>query len=358
MDTSAYRGCLLGLAVGDAMGFTVDGKAWEEICADYGPNGLLGYDLVNGCADVTSYTQLAAFVGNGLLLSISRGKGDLLRYVTLSLREWARNQHFHRDPEQSYCWVAKPQALRLHMNRDARMLDALRFDNLGTPDAPKNHNEGPGALTPAVAVGLFFDPKRMEPARIGTLAAQIAALTHGDPETILSCVVLAYSIAGILRERSMPIREHILRAAEVMDHQFRERFPLPASQLAARIKLALALAENSELPPRNAMEQLQCTTASQCLAGAVYAAVSCHDDFDSAMICAVNHSGFSAATGAVTGALLGAHMGEQALPDFYLDGLTCVSELEILADDLAQGNPATGLFDDDWDQKYVQGMPL
>ena len=51
---SLYRGCLLGLAVGDAMGYTVDNKSWQEIREDYGPNGLLGYDLVNGYADVTS----------------------------------------------------------------------------------------------------------------------------------------------------------------------------------------------------------------------------------------------------------------------------------------------------------------
>ena len=46
----ACRGCLLGLAVGDAMGHTVDGKDWQEIQEDYGPKGLLGYDLANGQA--------------------------------------------------------------------------------------------------------------------------------------------------------------------------------------------------------------------------------------------------------------------------------------------------------------------
>ena len=50
---SAHRGCLLGLAVGDAMGYAVDSKTWAEIQEDYGPNGLLGYDLVNGYADIT-----------------------------------------------------------------------------------------------------------------------------------------------------------------------------------------------------------------------------------------------------------------------------------------------------------------
>ena len=47
------RGALLGLAVGDAMGYTVDSLSIQEIRQSYGPNGLLGYDLVNGYADVT-----------------------------------------------------------------------------------------------------------------------------------------------------------------------------------------------------------------------------------------------------------------------------------------------------------------
>ena len=68
-----FRGMLLGLAVGDAMGYTIDGSSWKEIQQSYGPNGLLGYDLVNGYADVTSYTQLAAFTCNGLLLGLTRG---------------------------------------------------------------------------------------------------------------------------------------------------------------------------------------------------------------------------------------------------------------------------------------------
>ena len=46
VSQSSYRGCLLGLAVGDAMGYTVDSRSWQEIQEDYGPNGLLGYDLL------------------------------------------------------------------------------------------------------------------------------------------------------------------------------------------------------------------------------------------------------------------------------------------------------------------------
>ena len=62
MKQSYYRGCLLGLAVGDAMGYTVDGQSWQEIVTNYGPNGLLGYDLVNGYADSALYSFVAFFI--------------------------------------------------------------------------------------------------------------------------------------------------------------------------------------------------------------------------------------------------------------------------------------------------------
>ena len=69
-----YRGCLLGMAVGDAMGYTVASRSLQEIREDYGPNGLLGYDLMNGYAEIASYTQLPAFTCTGLLLGLTRGQ--------------------------------------------------------------------------------------------------------------------------------------------------------------------------------------------------------------------------------------------------------------------------------------------
>ena len=136
VSQSSYRGCLLGLAVGDAMGYTVDNRSWQEIQEDYGPNGLLGYDLVNGYADVTSYTQLAAFTCNGLLLGLTRGQmtGKMLplfRYVGLSSREWAASQKPWGRPSTTFCWLLQvPEMCRRHC-MDTRMLDALSRDTLG-----------------------------------------------------------------------------------------------------------------------------------------------------------------------------------------------------------------------------------
>ena len=71
-----------------------------------------------------------------------------------------------------------------------------------------------------------------------------------------------------------------------------------------------------------------------------------------------NHSGKSAAVAAITGAVLGTLLTDEDLPAFYLESLEAAAVLEELAEDFAQGSPTRGLFDDDWDHKYTQGLPL
>ena len=352
-----YRGCLLGMAVGDAMGYAIDGKTWAEIQDAYGPNGLLGYDLQESeFAQITSYTQFAAFLCNGLLLSVSRGKVDYLRYAKLSLKEWLRSQHFYRDPETSLCWLAKLPQFRRKQCRDARMLDDLRLEMYGSTDSPRNNNNAPGAITSAVSVGLFYNPRRLSPEQVGTVSGELVALTHGNPEAFLSGVVLAYAITGILQEPDVPLADQFQQAIRVMDGQFRSRF-FQAEELAMQLRRAIALAKSGTVDIQEGMEQLGCMDAPQCLAGAMYACLLYPNDFDSAIITAVNHSGMSAAVGAVTGAILGAKLGEDALPDFYLESLDCADALRCLAEDMVSGAPALDIFDDSWDHKYVQGMP-
>ena len=332
-------------------------STWSEIQANYGPNGLLGYDLQESeYAQITSYTQFAAFLCNGLLLSVSRGKVDYLRYAKLALKEWTRSQHFYRDPEPGLCWLAKlPQFRRKHC-RDARMLDNLRLESFGSMQSPKNSNAAPGALPAAVAVGMFYNPKRLAPEQVGTLSGELVALTHGNPEAFLSGVVLAYAITGILQEPNVPLADQFQQAIAVMDGQFRGQF-CQAEDLAQQLRRAIALAKSGTVDIQEGMEQLGCMDAPQCLAGALYACLLYPNDFDSAIITAVNHSGMSAAVGAIAGAILGAKLGEDALPDFYLESLDCGEALCCLAEDMLSGAPALSVFDDTWDHKYVQGMP-
>ena len=355
---SAWRGCLLGLAVGDAMGYTVDKKNWEEICEDYGPNGLLGYDLVNGYADATSYTQLAAFVANGLLVAATRSQPESYpKYLAVAQREWLKSQQYRGGEDKTACWMAQVPQMRRRHCMDTRMLDVLGRETLGTPEKPSNYDDGPAAITTAVGVGVFFDPSRMDPRQIGSLAAAAMAMTHGAPEAILSAAVLAYSIAGILHAPELSLAEQFIQAAEAVQQQFGKEFSQTAA-VVARVKAAMDLTTDTQITPREAMEQLRCRTCLDCLAAGIYASCTCAHDFDAGMILSVNHSGRSAAVGAITGAILGARLGAEALPDFYLESLEAAPILDQLAQDLALGRQTTRIFDDSWDQKYVHGLPV
>ena len=354
------RGVLLGLAVGDAMGHTIDNKTLQDICEDYGPNGLLGYDLVNGYADVTSYTQVAAFSANALLIGLThyklRGKqtAPFARYIGVALREWARSQHYSA-PERNHCWLSSVPELKRRFCMDARMLDALNKDTLGTPESPKLFSSHPSSLTAVVPIALLWEDLGLSQAEMDRLGAETVALTHGDPETFLTGAVLTHLLCGLLRDHSVSASDLLKETMDAISSQFGRDY-LQLSHIWELLQLSLTLAASGHISAMNAMEQLGCRTAAEVLAGAFYAVATCGGDFDAAMITAVNHSGRSAAVGAVTGAILGAILGDDALPDFYLDSLEPTAALTELADDLTVGCPMImggSLFDDDWDRKYL-----
>ena len=119
-----------------------------------------------------------------------------------------------------------------------------------------------------------------------------------------------------------------------------------------------SMEKDASLATWDVMEKLHCESAAQVLAGAVYACLAGAEEFDTSLIIAVNHSGRSAAVGAVAGALLGLRQGEAALPEFYTECLEPAELLRELADDLWGGCPmelGNRLFDADWDHKYVHG---
>ena len=354
-----YRGCLLGLAIGDALGYPVDGKNWDEIHRDYGPNGLLGYDLQqHDYAEITSYTQLAVFAANGLLVGMTRGKPEQYpRYMAAALREWVACQQYRAIKSRTLCWIARLPSLRRRVCMDTRMLDTQSRDPLGTPEHPTNSFSSPCTLTAAAAVGIFFAPGRMTPSQVGRLGAETVAMAHGDPDAILSGALAAYALAGILQDPQLPLVSQFTQAAEAVQAQFSGLYPQSAAAVAAQIRKAISLVKHTELPAQDALALLECSTAAQCLSGAVYACLIHPGNFDAAVTAAVNHSGHSSAVGALTGAFLGAYLGESALPEFYLESLEDPDTLRTLAEDLQQGRFASRIFDDSWDHKYIQGLP-
>ena len=353
---SIFRSALLGLAVGDAMGNTVDRRTLEQIREDYGPYGLLGYDLVNGYAEVTSYTQIAAFAGNGMLLGLTRGQQEKLPgYIGLALKEWSRSQQFS-EPARNYCWLSTVPELKRRRCMDTCILDALGH-SLGTLEEPRYRSKTPSSLTAVLPVALLAGELGLPQEKIDRLGAQTVALTHGDPEAFLSGAVLTHVLCLLLKQPGMSLDEVLKDTTDAIQLQFGLTYGQTV-YIWELLQCARMLSQTERREPMEAMEHLRCRTAAEVLAGVLYACGTCDGDFDTALITAVNHSGRSAAVGAITGAIMAIRMGETALPEFYLECLEPAALLTELADDLARGCPAdvmSRLFDDDWDRKYLHG---
>ena len=73
-DVTHFRGCLLGGAVGDALGAPVEFMSLEEIRSRFGPRGVTG--LEEGAwpaGSITDDTQMTLFTAEGVLRAQVRG---------------------------------------------------------------------------------------------------------------------------------------------------------------------------------------------------------------------------------------------------------------------------------------------
>ena len=240
---------------------------------------------------------------------------------------------------------------------DTRMLDTLSRDRWSTPEEPANNYNTPGGITAAIGVGLFCDPRLMDQTEIDRLGMEAVALTQGGPQAFLTGAILTHIMTNLLRHPDAPFKKVVGQAMRALREQFGHEYS-QTYEILNLLRHAVALSEAAHLNTQEVMEKFRCETAPQVLAGAVYACLACRGDFDRAMIVAVNHSGRSAAVGAVAGAMLGTRLGEEALPEFYLECLESADTLRELADDLYHGCPmeqGNKLYDADWDYKYLQG---
>ena len=72
-DLDRFRGCLIGGAAGDALGYAVEFLREGQIFRRYGERGITGYELTGGIAQISDDTQMTPLTANGLLLGMTRG---------------------------------------------------------------------------------------------------------------------------------------------------------------------------------------------------------------------------------------------------------------------------------------------
>lgn len=331
---ASYTGCLLGLAAGDALGYS---------------GGVLR--LENGYLPTTAYTQLAAYCCNGLLLGLTRGQlsGTMappVRYIHMALQEWASVQAW-RAPSRGplRCWVSRSRRLDYRRCTEPGMLDVLLNDAMATMEEPAGSLGGPGALMAAAAVGLFFDPGRLPRREIQRLGAEAAALSHGAASAFLSGAAMAHMVSRMAWDGEQDLRRLSRQTAAMLKKRFGREYS-QAVDVAALLRMAAVGSEDT-------LARLEGVGAERALAAAVYCCLY-EPDPEKALTLAASHShGAAAAAGAILGARTG-----NALSGELAQLLECTQVLEELAEDMFRGCPmmqGSRVFDIEWDEKYAGG---
>lgn len=364
-DLDKFRGCLIGGAAGDALGYAVEFLPESLIFAKYGKPGITEYALREGLARISDDTQMTMFTANGLLFGTTRGHtrgimGPYPGYVAAAYREWYKTQissFAHRSRESLTCWLMNVPELFAARAPGNTCMTAIENGCSGTIENPITNSKGCGGVMRVAPVGLYFGEFRGAPLAVDLMGADIAALTHGHQLGYIPAAMLVHIIRLLAHNDEITPREAVLDGMTAMEKLFPEAEHLPA--FLALMDRAVALSE-SGTDDLTAIHALGAGwVGDEALAIAVYCALKYADDFDKALIAAVNHNGDSDSTGAITGNILGAYLGLSGIPKKYLDDLELLDVLTELADDLYYDCPLdeytrpTDPSARKWEKKYV-----
>ncbi|MEN3540769.1 ADP-ribosylglycohydrolase family protein [Microbispora sp. ZYX-F-249] len=331
------RGCLLGGAIGDALGAPVEFDSIAAIRRDHGEAGLtdLAPDWGGRTGRITDDTQMTLFTVEGLIRArvragergIGGGEVHVVRHAYL---RWLDTQE-HRVPPPAdglvrTGWLREQAWLYSRRAPGNACLSGLHA-NLGPLAAPGM----PGPVNPGskgcgtVMRSAPFGLATRDPREAFTLAADCAQITHGHPTGYLAAGAFAALVC--LLAQGAPLAEAVQDTLALLAER-------PAhEETTAAIEAAVALTGTAK-PSPEAVETLGGGwVAEEALAIAVYCALVSGEDIERALLLAVNHSGDSDSTGSLCGNLLGTVHGEPVLPRRWLSRLEGRDTVVELADD-------------------------
>ncbi|MFI5528149.1 ADP-ribosylglycohydrolase family protein [Kitasatospora sp. NPDC051853] len=316
------HGCLLGGALGDALGFPVEGASLYTIRDRHGPAGVTGLvpDREGVVGRISDDTQMTLFTAEALLRDPS------VPGVRQAYLRWLDTQEHPAPPpagsaphrtgrlrEERWLYARRgPGRACLHGLGQGYLPDPRRPLD-GTPGPVNPDSKGCGTVMRSAPFG--FVPDSFE------LAARCALITHGHPTAAYAAGAFAAVVGELMT--GQPLEQAVRRTLALL-----ARYP-GHQETSAALSLALTLAEAG--PDR--LEDLgPGWIAEEALAVAVYAALAAPGpgDVGPALLLAVNHSGDSDSTGAICGNLLGARYGAGALPAEWpaqVEGRTVIAAL-------------------------------
>jgi ADP-ribosyl-[dinitrogen reductase] hydrolase len=291
-----YRGCLLGLAAGDAVGTTVEFMPRGAFAPVKDMVGGGPFDLKAG--QWTDDTSMALCLAESLIECAGFDARDQMRRYC----DWWLEGHLSSTGDCFDIGDTVSSALQ-------------RFQASGDPFAGSAHpmSAGNGSIMRLAPVVLFYHPNR---ARASRYAADSSRTTHAAQEAIDSCVILSQVLCNALEGHS---KADVLLASP----------PDTASERLSEVCLGSYRGR-----PESAIR------GSGYVVDCLEAAFWCFDrteSFEDAVLMAANLGDDADTTAAVVGQIAGAHYGEEGIPSQWRARLALYKLILEYSDGLQQG---------------------
>lgn len=341
------RGSLIGGAIGDALGYPVEFiYSFKGIQERYGERGITRLDTKlfwlneneqNGRAVVSDDTQMTLFTANGILnakrQNIAPKYGICLAYI-----EWYLTQIDKKSGKYKDCWIARIPELNKRRGPGNTCMSSLYAIYKGYE--PINNSKGNGGIMRIAPIPLYgVVDNRMSITDATRLAGDAAEITHQHPLGIIPAALDAYIIYRLIMVDNPTEGSFVSYINEGMGviEKLYSQYPADVKYMGELCDKAIIFAHNNSSDLENIESIGGGWVGEEALAIAIYCAVRHFDNFEHALIAAVNHAGDSDSTGAITGNILGAVIGYEAIPEFFKTDLEMHDLILHMADDLYRG---------------------
>jgi ADP-ribosyl-[dinitrogen reductase] hydrolase len=292
-----FRGSLLGLAAGDALGAPAEFLTAEQVVEKHGViTDMIGggvYDVAPG--EITDATEMMLCLAESLADHGAFQPEDIMA----RLGAWLESQPRHVS------LTVRAALISYRSGTHWDVASRRAYEILGGPTA------GNGSLIRCTPVGLLYSGDAVERHRV---SLRESTLTHFDRLAGWSCAAFNDLITAALNGE---LAEDIPAIASTFDDE---------DKRVAAVLRETPVAEAEEIVSSSFVLDTLQTALWTVLHGA---------DFEHAVTVAVNMGNDATAAGAVTGALAGAVYGESGIPARWLDELTVRDRVTAVADKLA-----------------------
>jgi len=318
---NAFAGGVLGLAIGDALGYPAEFLRRDQILATFGPQGITDFLAPDSVAwpggivgdrhpggTYTDDTQMSLAVAEALLEAGKEDLDVLMQAMAARFVAWSRSPDNDRAPGNT-C-----------MTGCANLGAGVPWREAGVQES-----KGCGSAMRVLPIGLYFWRDRT---RLLEVARASCLLTHGHDAAVEGAAAAALLVGLALEKRS---------PQEMYNAVMKECAPRSADFRACLEKLPALLEED----PAVALSRRglgEGWVAEEAVASALYCHWRSPLDFKRTVLTAVNTDGDSDSIACIAGGISGAFNGLGAIPERWRQGVENAPRLEEVARGLWQSS--------------------